>query len=141
MATSTDAMIFTALGTHLRTMADVLPVAGPNVGFPAAGQTKPGKFLELLFLPNRTRQITLGDDPQQKLGILQVSVMWPIGSGIPDALDVAGQIINRFKNQTLFASGVRITISSEPWASSPIQDVDRMKVPVTIPYHAFEQES
>ena len=141
MATTTDAMIFTALATHLRTMPDVLPIAGPNVSFPPAGQAKPAKFIELLFLPNRTRQITLGDDPQQKVGIVQASVMWPIGNGVTDALDAAGKIIDRFKNQTLFASGVRITISSEPWASSPIQDVDRMKVPVTIPYHAFEPEN
>jgi hypothetical protein len=134
-------MIFSALSTHLRNMPNVLPIAGPNVTFPAAGQTKPPKFLKLDFLPNRTRQITLGDDPQQKVGILQVSVMWPIGNGLTDALDVVGQIIDRFKNQTLFASGVKITISSEPWAASPIQDVDRLNVPISIPYIAFEPEN
>jgi hypothetical protein len=88
-------------------------------------------------MPNQTRQVTLGDDPQQKRGIAQVSVMWPVGSAIIDALDVAGQIINLFKNQTLFASGVKIMISSEPWAAAPIKDVDRMNVPVSIPYHCF----
>ncbi|MFP5078311.1 phage tail terminator-like protein [Rhizobium sp. YIM 134829] len=141
MATGTDAMIFSALATHLRTMPDALPIAGPNINFPDAGEDKPAKFIDLLFLPNRTRQITLGPDPQQKLGLLQASVMWPKGYGLTDALDVAGQIIDRFKNQTLFASGVKITISSEPWAGGPIQDDDRMKVPVTIPYHAFEPEA
>ncbi|MDK4720133.1 phage tail terminator-like protein [Rhizobium sp. CNPSo 3968] len=141
MATTTDAIIFAALQAHLRTMPNVLPIAGPNVTFPAAGQTKPEKFLKLDFLPNRTRQITLGDDPQQKIGLLQVSVMWPVGKGILDAVEVAGTIINRFKNQVLFASGVKITISSEPWAASPIQDVDRLNIPVTVPYIAFEPET
>ncbi|RWX78262.1 hypothetical protein EPK99_06415 [Neorhizobium lilium] len=140
MATGTDAMIFSALSTHLRGMPDVLPIAGPNITFPPTGQTKPAKFLKLDFLPNRTRQITLGPDPQQKVGMMQVSVMWPVGNGLTDALDVAGQIIDRFKNQTLFASGVKITINSEPWAARPIQDVDRMNIPVTIPYIAFEPE-
>ncbi len=141
MATNTDAIIFDALQAHLRTMPNVLPIAGPNVTFPAAGQTKPEKFLKLDFLPNRTRQITLGDDPQQKIGLLQVSVMWPVGKGIIDAVEVAGAIINRFKNQVLFASGVKITISSEPWAASPIQDEDRLNIPVTVPYIAFEPET
>jgi hypothetical protein len=122
-------------------MPNILPIAGPNVTFPAAGQAKPGKFIELTFLPNQTRQITIGDDPQQKRGIMQVSVMWPLGIGLTEALDVAGQIIERFKNQTLFATGVKITISSEPWAASPLKDVDRMRVPVSIPYIAFESET
>ena len=141
MATGTDAIIFSALATHLRTMLDILPIAGPNVTFPASGQTKPGKFIELTFLPNQTRQITMGDDPQQKRGIMQASVMWPLGIGLTEALDVAGEIIDRFKNQTLFASGVKITISSEPWAASPLKDVDRMRVPVSIPYFAFIPEN
>lgn len=141
MATTTDAIIFAALSARLRTMVDVLPIASPNITFPAAGTQKPAKYLKLDFLPNKTRQVTMGDDHQQKIGLMQVAVMWPKGSGIEAALDVAGAIIDRFNNQTIFASGVRITISSEPWASSPIQDVDRMMIPVSIPYHAFEQET
>ena len=142
MAAQTDAIIFEALTARLQAMPAVLPIAGPNVVFPVAGQTKPAKFLKLSFLPNQTRQITMGDDPQQKRGILQVSIMWPVGSGIVGALDVAGAIINQFKNQTIFAaSGVKITINSEPWAASPIQDDDRVQIPITIPYIAFEQEN
>jgi hypothetical protein len=119
----------------------VLPVAAPNVVFPPAGQQTPAKYLRLAFLPNQTRQITMGDDPQQKRGLFQVSVVWPVGHGIIDALDVADQIIDHFRNQTLFASGVRITISSEPWAAGPLQDGDRVQIPVTIPYIAFEPEN
>ncbi len=140
MATGTDAIIFDALLTHLKTMADVLPIAGPNITFPAAGQQKPGKYLKVDFLPNKTRQITFGPDPQMKAGILQVSIMWPIGSGLIDLLEVEGAIIDRFKNQTFFASGVKITINSEPWAASPFKDVDRMNTPVNVPYIAFEPE-
>jgi hypothetical protein len=141
MATGTDAMIFSALSTHLRTMSGALPIAGPNVTFPAQGQPKPDKFLALAFLPNRPVPYPIGDDPEPRRGILQASVMWPIGNGLTDALDVVGQIVNRFKNQTLFVSGVKITISSEPWASSPFKDEDRMNIPVTIPYIAFEPET
>ncbi|MBD8651485.1 hypothetical protein IFT66_10385 [Rhizobium sp. CFBP 13726] len=141
MATGTDAMIFAALLQHLKGLPDVLPIATPGITFPPSGQTKPPKFLKYDFMPNRTRQITLGDDPQQKIGMVQVSVMWPIGSAIIDAIDVSDQIISHFKAQTIFASGVKITINSEPWASRPIKDEDRMNVPVTIPYIAFEPET
>lgn len=141
MATGTDAIIFTALTDRLRAMPQVLPIAGPNVLFPAAGQQLPAKYLHLSFMPNRTRQITMGDDPQQKRGLLQVSVVWPVGQGIIGALEVVDQVIDHFKNQTLFASGVRITISSEPWAAGPLQESERVQIPVTIPYHAFEPEN
>lgn len=141
MATGTDAIIFKALTDRLRAMPQVLPIAGPNVVFPPAGQAMPAKYLRLSFIPNRTRQITMGDDPQQKRGLLQVSVVWPVGQGIIDALAVVDQVVDQFKNQTLFASGVRITISSEPWAAGPLQEDDRVQIPVSIPYHAFEPEN
>ncbi|PSS59855.1 hypothetical protein C6558_36135 [Ensifer sp. NM-2] len=141
MAVGTDAIIFKALTDRLRSMPQVLPIAGPNVVFPGAGQTLPPKYLRLAFMPNQARQVTMGDDPQQKRGLLQVSVVWPVGQGIIDALEVVDQVIDHFKNQTLFASGVRITISSEPWAAGPLQESERVQIPITIPYHAFEPEN
>lgn len=141
MATGTDAIIFAALLQRLQSMPGVLSIATPGITFPSAGQTKPPKFLKFDFLPNRTRQVTMGDDPQQKVGLAQVSVMWPIGSAIIDAQEVSDRIIDHFKNQTIFASGVRITIDSEPWASRPIKDEDRMNIPVSISYIAFEPEA
>ncbi|MQW72167.1 hypothetical protein GHK50_05530 [Sinorhizobium medicae] len=141
MAVGIDAIIFKALTDRLLAMPQVLPVAGPNIVFPPAGQQMPPKYLRLAFLPNQTRQITMGNDPQQKRGLVQVSVVWPVGQGIIGALDVADQVIDQFKNQTLFASGVKITISSEPWAAGPLQEGERVQIPVTIPYIAFEPEN
>ncbi len=141
MAAGTDAIIFKAVTGRLLAMPGVLPVAAPNVVFPAAGQPLPPKYLRLTFLPNQTRQITMGNDPQQKRGLFQVSVVWPVGQGIIGALDVADQVIDHFKNQSLFASGVKITISSEPWAAGPLQEGERVQIPVTIPYIAFEPEN
>ncbi len=143
MATSTDAIILAVLLERLKTLifTPALAVAEPGIDFPASGQTKPDNYLQVAFLPNQTRQVTMGDDPQQKRGLLQVSVYWKSGVGHIKPLDAAGRIIDHFKNQTMFASGVRITISSEPWAASPIQEDDRVLIPVTIPYHAFEPEN
>ncbi|ASP84317.1 hypothetical protein CDO26_06655 [Sinorhizobium meliloti] len=141
MAAGTDAIIFKAVTDRLIAMPGVLPIAAPNVVFPSAGQPLPAKYLRLAFLPNQTRQITMGNDPQQKRGLFQVSVVWPVGQGIIGALDVANQVIDHFKNQSLFASGVKITISSEPWAAGPLQEGERVQIPVTIPYIAFEPEN
>ncbi|WP_112803580.1 phage tail terminator-like protein [Rhizobium sp. SYY.PMSO] len=143
MATATDALILAALLDHLAALQfqPPLPVAQPGIAFPPAGQDKPDNYLAVSYLPNRPRQVTLGDDPQQKLGLLQVSVYWKAGGGLIKPLDAAGQIIDHFNNKTLFASGVKITISGEPWAAGPIQEDDRVQIPVTIPYTAFEPET
>ena len=143
MATGVDANILAALCEHLAALALVpaLPIAFPGVAFPEVGEDKPEIYLAVAFLPNQTRRITLGSDPQQKRGIFQVDVYWTAGVGLIKPLDVAGQIIDHFKNQTLFTSGIRITITGEPWAASPLSEDDRVKIPVTITYHAFEAET
>ena len=142
MATGTDALILAALLDHLAALifTPPLPVAQPGIAFPPPGEDKPDNYLAVTFLPNRTRQVTLGDDPQQKRGLLQVSVYWKAGAGLVKPLDASGLVIDHFNNKTLFASGVKITISGEPWASGPIQEDDRVQIPVTIPYTAFEPE-
>jgi len=77
MATATDALILAALLDHLAALAFTppLPVAQPGIAFPPSGEGKSDNYLAVTFLPNRTRQVTLGDDPQQKRGFLQVSVI------------------------------------------------------------------
>lgn len=141
MATTTDAMIFTALVAKLQALVPALPIAGPNVTFPAAGQPTPAKYLTIDFLPNRNRPFPIGDDAEPHQGLFQVSVKWPKGNGIADALDVAGAIIDHFKNQTLFVGGLQIKINREPWAASPMQDDDRLIIPVSISYIAFPPET
>lgn len=142
MATATDAIILAALLDHLAalTFTPPLPVAQPGITFPPAGESKPDNYLAVSFLPAQPRQVTLGDDPQQKRGLLQISVYWKAGGGLIKPLDAAGLVIDHFNNMTLFASGVKITISGEPWAAGPIQEDDRVQIPVIVPYTAFEPE-
>lgn len=144
MATSTEAMILAALLDHLKTLvfSPVLPVAEPGIAFPAIGNTKPDNYLAVYFLPNQTRQVTLGSDPQQKRGLLQVSVFWKAGAGLIKPLDVAGAVVAHFANQRLTTgNGTVITVYADPWAASPIQEDDRVQIPVTVPWSAFEQET
>jgi|GEM_PF-694443 len=144
MATSIDGKILETLHAHLKTLTftPVLQIAVPDVDFPKSEQSKPANFLEEMFLPNQTNQVTRGSEPQQHRGIFQVTVLWKSGQGVIKALDTAGLIIEHFKDQVLFSDDgtVRVTIDREPWASPKIPDGDRTRWPVSIRYHAFESE-
>jgi hypothetical protein len=66
MATSTEAMILAAFMDRLGELVFTPPllIANPNVDFSADGSN----YLRADFIPNSTRQVTIGDDPQQKRG-------------------------------------------------------------------------
>jgi hypothetical protein len=134
---STESDILAALMDRLGllVLTPPLPVAYPGIDFTAGPN-----YLRADFLPNQTRQVTIGDDPQQKRGLLQVTVVWVSGEGLIKPLNAAGAVINHFKNLVLWAGATRITVDREPWAASPIQEADRVSIPITIPWHAFEPE-
>ena len=137
MPANTEAMILAAFMDHLGalTLTPPLPIAYPGIDY--AGEPN---YLRVDFLLNPTRQVTLTDDPQQKRGLVQVSVVWTRGEGLVKPLEAAGAIINHFSNLVLWAGDTRIAIDREPWASSPIQEPDRVSIPVTLSWHAFEPE-
>jgi hypothetical protein len=137
MATGMDAIIFEVLTERLKTLTPALPIAAPNVVFPAQGQSLPTKYLAVSHLINQTRQVTIGTDQQQKRGLYQVSVVFKLGIGILSALETVETIIALFKDQILTSSGVRVKIDNEPWAASPITEDDRVQITITISWHAF----
>jgi hypothetical protein len=140
MATGIEANIFLALITRLQALVftPALLIAGPNVPFPAAGQTKPKDYLDVTYLPNRTTTRTVGPGRQQHRGIMQVSVHWSSSTGIIIPMQKADQIIAHFpKDLLLFESGIRVKIYRKPYAiPMPPQD-GSLIVPVTIEYESF----
>lgn len=142
MATGTEASILTAMLSHLGTLtlSPAMAVAYPGVNFPPAGQTKPDNYLSVTFLPNRTDTLSIGNGHQRHQGILQVSVIWKSGNGIVKPLEVADAIIRHFDKGTRLRSGaVVIQIDRKPWAAGPLQEQDRVQIPITIPYTSFNQ--
>ncbi|WLS01744.1 phage tail terminator-like protein [Shinella oryzae] len=140
MAQGTDATILAALLDHLGTLSftPALQIAMPGIDFPAAGQAKPDNYLQAAFLPNDTTNTELGAGQEQHRGILQVSVYWKKGVGHIKPLEAANRIINHFaKGTTLHKDGLKIVIDRKPYAASPLQETDRVQVPVTVRYHAF----
>lgn len=140
MATGTDATILAALLAHLEqlTFTPALQIAMPGVDFPKSGQTKPDNYLTADFMPNITTNSELGSGQEQHRGMLQVSVFWKKGAGHIKPLEAADKIIKHFaKDTTLYAGGLKIVIDRTPYAASPLQETDRVQVPVTVRYHAF----
>ncbi|QIB36881.1 hypothetical protein G3A56_01780 [Rhizobium oryzihabitans] len=140
MATGTDATILAALIEHLKTLSfsPALQIVMPGVDFPAAGQTKPDNYLAAFFMPNETTNSELGAGQEQRRGMLQVSVFWKKGAGHIKPLEAADKIIAHFaKGTTLNADGLKIIIDRKPYAASPLQETDRVQVPVTVRYHCF----
>ena len=142
MATGTDATILAAFLAHLETLTftPAMPIAMPGVPFTppkdANGRLLP--YLAAFFMPNQTTNSELGAGQEQHRGMVQVSVFWPAGAGHIKPLEAADKIIAHFaKGVTLYSGSLKIIIDRKPYAASPIQETDRVQVPVTVRYHAF----
>lgn len=140
MATGPDAIILAAMLAHLEqlTFSPALQIAMPGIDFPASGQTKPDNYLSVFFMPNETTNSELGAGQEQHRGMIQVSVFWKKGVGHIKPMEAADKIIAHFaKGTTLYSGGLKIIIDRKPYAASPLQETDRVQVPVTVRYHAF----
>ncbi len=141
MATGVEANIFLALYKRLQTLtfSPALPIAGPNVVFPPAGQTKPKDYLEMTFLPNATRTRTLaGDGKKQHFGILQISVHCGSKTGIIDVMQWADMIVAHFPlGLILYEGGKKVKITRKPYSTVLPPEGGSIMVPVTISYESF----
>ena len=149
MAQGTDATILAALLDHLEALAftPAMQIAMPGVSFtppvytddgPEHRKGDPKPYLAASFLPNETTNSEIGEGQEQHRGLLQVSVFWKKGVGHIKPLEAADRIITHFaKGTTLHRNGLKIIIDRKPFAASPLQETDRVQVPVTVRYHAF----
>ncbi|WP_174804351.1 phage tail terminator-like protein [Martelella limonii] len=139
MATGVDGNIFVALANRLSalTFIPALDIAWPNVDYPGEGGAKASIFLEAQHIPNETVTYSVGKGQGMRQGLFQVSVMYTKGAGIVKPLDIAHEVILHFaKGTILFSDSAKVVVNRVPWASGPIIDDDRIKMPITIPYEA-----
>ena len=96
-------------------------------------------YLQVDFMPNRTQNLFVGNSaPARHIGIFQVSVMYPNGEGRIPALALAGEVAAAFSKGSRFASnGVSAQIYEQPSVAPPMQEPDRVRVPVSIRYQAI----
>jgi len=129
--------ILDALLARVKTLSlsPALPVDWP--GFEAeldAHNRDP--FLRVANLPNTAEQISIGDTGYNRhYGILQISVMWPVGSGIADAMEAAGKIAAYFKRGTVVEeNGLYVRVYRPPTVAPMLVDGTMLQIPVSIPW-------
>lgn len=114
-----------------------LPIAwdGPNFDAAAAGQ----EYLRVKFVPNvANRQLIGSDDPHQYLGLLQISVYWPLGSFENVPREIAGRVAAYFPCDLKLTEGdVTVRITKRPDVTDLIVEKVAVQVPVTISWEAY----
>lgn len=116
-------------------LVPALPVAYPDVPF-----TSPtAAYLEARYMPNTNVNLFLGNDATvQYRGLLQVTLVYQAGKGIIVPAEIAGRIVSHFaKGTVLRSSGVNVRIYEKPSVAPSLQDANRVRIPITIPYKVF----
>lgn len=112
-----------------------LAFADPEIPFDASVQANP-QYIALSVLWNMHMWESIDGSPAMGTGILQASVYFPKDKGIIKPLEIAGAIIQAWRNLNLFGEGVKVKISAAPWNTGPLSDATRVWVPVNIPWVA-----
>tara|TARA_R110002051_G_scaffold230715_1_gene292715 strand:+ start:3035 stop:3433 length:399 start_codon:yes stop_codon:yes gene_type:complete len=108
-----------------------LPIAYPDRPFNPPAD---GKYLEASVFFNRPawEGLTTGRMDQ---GLLQVTVVWPKGQGIPGPMRHAADVMAHFPKALTLTNGVKV--SAQPYAASPILDGADTRIPITISWTAI----
>jgi hypothetical protein len=132
-----DALIAQAFETTLKAWADAqtpaIPVAWENVAFepPSSG----GRYMHAFMLPNRTRSLFLDGSGRTRVGIFQINLSMPIGTGAGAARTLAAALDTAF-SVTITAGGLRIYLLSPMSAAPPLPNSHRFVVPISAEYRA-----
>ena len=127
-----DQTIRTAFMTRLLTLPGVPSIAGENQAFTPPSNAP---YLRPTLGPGEPFQAELGPDGQNRhVGIYQISVFCPAGTGTMAASALVAAIIAHFKRGTILVhSGQSISIT-KAYASAMRQDTGLAHIPITIEY-------
>lgn len=138
-----EAAIPDALALHMAEFNTdpAVPVSYPNVPF-----SKPdGRYLETSFMPNRPRDLFVGEDePAIYAGLYQIKVYSAARSsagaetGTIGLSEFAGLVGRHFKRGTAMTqNGLHITVTATPRIAGDITEADRTCIPVTVSWQAM----
>ena len=134
---SAEADIFDALFSRVEdlTFSPPIPVAWPNYKYtPVVGQ----KYIEARQLPNDTNRIMINGTTDRLMGILMLTLNFPINYGEELAKEDVDTIIDHFATDLRLSSGdTQLRITKRP---SPRQGLNMdgwWKIPILIDYEAF----
>lgn len=138
-AVGVEAQITEALLDRVKTLGVslALPVAYPDVAFPAVGQPKPDSWVEAAILRVQTQGIGISAWDEHA-GILQVTVVtkqFPAG-GTKTPTQIADAVAAWFPRNWFDPSGL-VRVFEKPAVASPIADAPYTRTPVSIRYRTF----
>jgi len=111
------------------------PIAYPNIPYePSAGTV----FVRPSFLPAETSQASLGTNGKDEtVGIYQIEVVVPRGSGRPQSVDA---IADAFKRGTVLTyNDVNVRIRSVSIGVALVTDTAWYSVPVSVNFQTFTE--
>jgi Bacteriophage related domain of unknown function len=137
VALKTETQIIQCLFAELTALAltPSLPIALPGANFTPPADDK---WLRANDLPAVTQPFAITPGGARDYsGSIQVDVIWPLGSGVTAAKEIAGAIIEHFEpTKPIFGDGLKIKIVRSS-VGTKVDDGARFFLPVTIQYRAF----
>lgn len=122
------------------TLSPAIPVAYPNVTFPAASsQAKPDIYLEARLMRAGSQPVGISEWNELP-GILQVDVVYKSQDGELKPLQIADAVAAWFAKGTRLVNGsVQVDVYERPSIASAISDAPYMRIPVSVRYRSFVQ--
>ncbi|WPH67430.1 hypothetical protein EE09_23 [Escherichia phage vB_EcoS-EE09] len=120
------------LSVSLNTSARPIKVNWENVGGDHANGS--GVYLEPYLLPAPTQFVGFQQKGRIYAGVYQVAVVFPAGTGTQYASELADAIATSDKWLAVKISGAAFQLQDAPYTSSVVEDVDRARIVVTVPY-------
>ena len=128
-------LIHKALDIALNAMTPALATAWENVAFTVPVISTPYQKVNLLLATPENREF---GSTYQEQGIYQISLFYPLQTGVSDALTRAELIRSTFLRGSSFTnSGVTVKITRTPEISAGTIEGDRWFIPVKIRFSAF----
>lgn len=138
MAATVEGSIMQALFARLAALVLVpaLPIAWPNLTYTPPA-TK--KYLQVLFVPNTNNRVFLGStDPQQRLGLFQVVVHWPLNDGEANVRDTAGKVAQHFPTDMVLTADSRsIRVMAAPEVVDLLVTPVDVQIPVIVQWECW----
>lgn len=140
MADTAEAKIYQALiiGAQAVTLPSGVSIVLPGQTFTP---TATSKFVSVEVHFNRSIEtdLSLAMDPIRQ-GFVRTNVLWPKGSAIVDAYELAGKLRTAFKRGSkLYRDGIQVRIDEDPEIGPLITGDSHQMVPVTIRWRSYPQ--
>lgn len=134
-----ETSIWLALRGRVESLAldPALAVAWPKEVYEPTG----GPYIEVIHLPNTPRRLFLnGSEPHQRLGILQLTLIYPVSSkhDVVTDIEITGQIAEHFPAGLIVRrDGLAVTITQAPDIARGFQEDGYWRTPISIRWECF----